>query len=186
MRENIFTLPRTQSSSPSSPEKTGAGVSSTKLLSEPTLAQNYISAKILKSALGDVTRLYRQRTTLFASQDTVRTSLPLEEPRLAIEENSDENIYDLSVLISCLWSHANQRMAVNTLHTTSLLFCAFTIGENGLSGADRQNFYHCLRAANFSRTLDEALHTANDQPFLQKPDAWAYSRPGNTAGLPIG
>ena len=63
-----------------------------------------------------------------------------------------------------------------------------TNGENGLSGADRQNFYHLAEGSEiFPYAWMKALQTANGQPFLQNPERFGLiPDPGNTAGLPIG
>ena len=62
------------------------------------------------------------------------------------------------------------------------------IAENGLSGADRQNFYHLPEGSElYPYAWMKALHTASDQPFLQNPERFGLiPDPGNTAGLPIG
>jgi hypothetical protein len=45
------------------------------------------------------------------------------------------------------------------------------VGENGLSGVDRQNFYHLPEGSElFPYAWMKALHTADDQPFLQNPE----------------
>lgn len=63
-----------------------------------------------------------------------------------------------------------------------------SFGENGLSGADRQNFYHLPEGSEvYPYAWIKALHTANDQPFLQNPERFGLiPDPGNTTGLPIG
>lgn len=62
------------------------------------------------------------------------------------------------------------------------------IAENGLSGAERQNFYHLPEGSElYPYAWLKALHTANDQPFLQNPERFGLiPDPDNTAGLPIG
>src|ERR1700682_2599387 len=62
------------------------------------------------------------------------------------------------------------------------------IAENGLSGSDRQNFYHLPEGSElYPYAWMKALRTANDQPFLQNPERFGLiPDPGNTAGLPIG
>jgi mono/diheme cytochrome c family protein len=62
------------------------------------------------------------------------------------------------------------------------------IGENGLSGADRQNFYHTPEGSEiFPYAWMKALQTANGQPFLENSERFGLiPDPGNTAGLPIG
>ena len=62
------------------------------------------------------------------------------------------------------------------------------VAENGLSGADRENFYHLPEGSElFPYAWMKALHTANDQPFLQNPERFGLiPDPNNTAGLPIG
>lgn len=63
-----------------------------------------------------------------------------------------------------------------------------TIAENGLSGVDRQNFYHLAEGSEiYPYAWMKALHTANDQPFLQNPERFGLiPDPGNSEGLPIG
>jgi mono/diheme cytochrome c family protein len=63
-----------------------------------------------------------------------------------------------------------------------------TIAENGLSGADRQNFYHLAEGSEiYPYAWMKALHTANDQPFLQNVERFGLiPDPGNSEGLPIG
>ncbi|MGH9930304.1 MAG: di-heme-cytochrome C peroxidase [Pyrinomonadaceae bacterium] len=62
------------------------------------------------------------------------------------------------------------------------------LAENGLSGADRQNFYHLAEGSEiYPYAWMKALHTANDQPFLQNPERFGLiPDPGNSQGLPIG
>ena len=62
------------------------------------------------------------------------------------------------------------------------------IAENGLSGADRQNFYHLAEGSElFPYAWMKALNTASDQPFLQNPERFGLiPDPGNADGLPIG
>ncbi|HEV2826284.1 MAG TPA: di-heme-cytochrome C peroxidase [Pyrinomonadaceae bacterium] len=62
------------------------------------------------------------------------------------------------------------------------------VGENGLSGADRQNFYHLPEGSElFPYAWMKALHTANDQPFLQNPERFGLlPDPNHAEGLPIG
>ena len=62
------------------------------------------------------------------------------------------------------------------------------IAENGLAGADRQNFYHLAEGSElYPYAWMKALHTANEQPFLQNPERFGLiPDPGNIDGLPIG
>ena len=62
------------------------------------------------------------------------------------------------------------------------------IAENGLSGADRQNFYHLPEGSElYPYAWMKALHTANDQPFLQNLERFGLiPDPSNATGLPIG
>ncbi|MGI9068042.1 MAG: di-heme-cytochrome C peroxidase [Pyrinomonadaceae bacterium] len=62
------------------------------------------------------------------------------------------------------------------------------IAENGLSGADRQNFYHLPEGSElYPYAWMKALHTANEKPFLQNVERFGLiPDPDNTAGLPIG
>lgn len=62
------------------------------------------------------------------------------------------------------------------------------IVENGLSGADRQNFYHLPEGSElYPYAWMKALHTTNDQPFLQNVERFGLiPDPDNPAGLPIG
>jgi mono/diheme cytochrome c family protein len=57
-----------------------------------------------------------------------------------------------------------------------------------LSGADRQNFYHLAEGSEiYPYAWMKALHTANDQPFLQNLERFGLiPDPNNSAGLPIG
>ncbi|HEV7472843.1 MAG TPA: di-heme-cytochrome C peroxidase, partial [Pyrinomonadaceae bacterium] len=59
---------------------------------------------------------------------------------------------------------------------------------NGLAGPDQQAFYHLPEGSElFPFAWMKALHTANDQPFLQNPERFGLlSDPDNAQGLPIG
>jgi mono/diheme cytochrome c family protein len=76
----------------------------------------------------------------------------------------------------------------NTNSTPSPSSSPSAIAENGLSSADRQNFYHTPEGSEiFPYAWMKALQTANGQPFLQNPERFGLiPDPGNTAGLPIG
>src|SRR6266550_2107938 len=76
----------------------------------------------------------------------------------------------------------------NTNSTPSPSSSPSAIGQNGLSGADRQNFYHLAEGSEiFPYAWMKALQTANGQPFLQNPERFGLiPDPGNTEGLPIG
>jgi hypothetical protein len=62
------------------------------------------------------------------------------------------------------------------------------VAENGLSGVDRQNFYHLPEGSElYPYAWMKALHTANDQPFLQNPERFGLLPDANNPeGLPIG
>ncbi|MEP6818948.1 MAG: cytochrome c [bacterium] len=62
------------------------------------------------------------------------------------------------------------------------------VAENGLAGTDRQNFYHLAEGSEiFPYAWMKALHTENDQPFLQNPERFGLiPDPGNSESLPIG
>src|SRR6266550_2974802 len=76
----------------------------------------------------------------------------------------------------------------NTNSTPSPSSSPLAIGQNGLSGADRQNFYHLAEGSEiFPYAWMKALQTTDGQPFLQNPERFGLiPDPGNTAGLPIG
>jgi hypothetical protein len=59
---------------------------------------------------------------------------------------------------------------------------------NGLSGSHQQSFYHLPEGSElYPYDWMKALHTANDQPFLQNPERFGLlSDPDNKDGLPIG
>lgn len=63
-----------------------------------------------------------------------------------------------------------------------------TIGENGLSGPDRERFYHLPEGSElYPYAWLKALQTTSDQPFMQNPERFGLlSDPGNPQGLPIG
>ena len=71
----------------------------------------------------------------------------------------------------------------NTTPSSSLI-----VAENGLSGAERQKFYHLPEGSElYPYAWMKALHTAADQPFLQNPERFGLiPDPDNVAGLPIG
>lgn len=76
----------------------------------------------------------------------------------------------------------------NTNSTPSPSSSPSAVTENGLSGADRQNFYHLAEGSEiFPYAWMKALQTVDGQPFLQNPERFGLiPDPGDTTGLPIG
>ena len=76
----------------------------------------------------------------------------------------------------------------NTNTTPSPSSSPSAIAENGLSGADRQNFYHLPEGSElYPYAWMKALHTANEESFLQNVERFGLiPDPDNPAGLPIG
>lgn len=64
------------------------------------------------------------------------------------------------------------------------------IADNGLSGADREAFYHIAEGSElYPYSWMKALYTTNNQPFLNNPERFGLipdTDPNNKYGLPIG
>src|ERR1700730_619434 len=94
----------------------------------------------------------------------------------------------ISLCVILLLVAACKRNSVTPPNTPTPAPASLGVAENGLSGADRQNFYHLPESSElYPYAWIKALHTANDQPFLQNPERFGLiPDPGNSAGLPIG
>ena len=84
----------------------------------------------------------------------------------------------LLLIVSC--NRVRQRPPVRQLPRP---LAPLIVADNGLSGVDRQNFYHLPEGSElFPYAWMKALHTANDQPFLQNPERFGLlPDPNNTA-----